>query len=290
MGCVHGGEPKFLEKVSFIKMYTLNSCETPWSIYLQTGGRALGNLAMTLLWIDTGDLVRSFFRPKGTRSRYHSIPGLGRGKRRIKKGVFPEPSDLIADGTRSLTGLQKPKYSDGFNHIWTVDTHLQKILNKVLFVNMATDFAYDWFSGILLASRSKCHLGRFRATYEAAVDPDGQWHMGRYIEDSGFGDGATLNEFNIELGEGTWAVTLENRLTFLSGSPGTKVLHGIFVGPSEKLKVCGKLFELVVPASGSKDGETWTVISGPCFIRGMLKTLNGGGPDDTFLLKGFRIR
>lgn len=294
MGCVSKKGPTWLDKVRFIKTFAMSKCTTPWRVYLQTGGKAAGNLAMSMLYVDTGDLVRSFFRPKGTRSRYHSIPGLGRGKRRIKKGLFPEPSDLIADTVRSATGLKKPTYSDGFNHIWDVDTHLQKVLNKVVFFNMANDFGYDWFSGIMLDPGSSCNNGRVKATYENGNWDEGGWRPMVKLGDPAFAVGCFCGDNQIILDEGTWVISVYNRLTPLSGSPGSTGSWLLFVGPVEKLAPCGQPITLTTPADGFDEDEKFSVVKAPAIIRVLARSpgFDGGhelGPFDPITIQGFRM-
>lgn len=293
MPCVHKGPPSFLEKVSFIIDYAVDSCSTPWEVYLKTGGRALGNLAMTMVYIDTGDLVRSFFRPKASRSGRHSAPWLGRGKRRIKPGLFPEPSDLIADTTRAATDMKKPRYSDGVNHIWTVDTHLQKVANKVVFANMANDFAYDWFSGIILDPGSKCSIGRFSCGYETGPYTSDNWTLPQRVGSPQYQVGAVCFPGQIFLPEGKWAVTFASRVTPLSGHLGDKFEFLMMVGEVEKMRPCGGLLELHNLGIGKSDqGEKWMVINGPDFIRVISKTNGFEGTaigSCISILRGFRL-
>lgn len=206
MGCAKNRDPTWLQKVSFIKHYALNSCEEPWLLYLQTGGRALGNLAMTATFLGPDDLVRSFFRPKGKRSAMHSMLRFGRNKSRAQQSLLLETSDLVADGARATTGLKRPVYSDFFNHIWEVDNHMQKLLGRIVMVNMATDFAYDWFSGILEAPESKCSIGRFSFSIVPGVRA-GHPYMLRPVTFRQYTDGTVINQINgVHVTEGTWLV------------------------------------------------------------------------------------
>jgi hypothetical protein len=294
MPCVRGGTPKFMERVTFIKNYALDTCSQPWRIYLETGGRAVGNLAMALLFIDTADLARSFFRPKKSRSGRHSNPFLGRGKKRTKRGLFPEPSDLIADTVRSATGLQKFKYSDGFNHMWTVDTHLQKILHKVVFVNLVNDFAYDWFSGIILAPESKCNIGRFQAIYENHLTVGEGFQIPTRLGLPQFQTGAICWEHEVELFEGLWAIDMECQVDLFPPDTQAEVIWGCFVGEEEKMKVCGKLVEIESTVQTPILSGNWRIVRGPDFLRGMGNlqsiTPSGGELENVLhIMRGFRI-
>lgn len=294
MPCKHAGEPTWLEKVSFVIDYAVDTCSTPWEVYLKTGGRALGNLAMTMLYVDMADMARSFLRPKGLRARRHAMPWLGRGGRRIKNGVFPEPSDLIANTTRSLTGLQKPTYSDGFNHIWKLDNHLQGLLNRVLFVNMATDFGYDWFSGILLNPKSNCDRGRFSCAYETGPYLDDGWQLPHRIGNPEFQKEATCFPGQVKIEEGLWAITYASRVTPLSAEPGTEVLFQLMVGDTEKMKSCGRVTKITRSENTPQvTKESWSVVKGPDFVRVISKKdhLDGGGHNGgcITILRGFRL-
>lgn len=293
MPCSSKTGPTWLQKVSFILDYAMDTCSTPWEVYLRTGGRALGNLAMTMVYVDTGDLVRSFFRPKAARSGRHAMPWLGRGKKRIKPGLFPEPSDLIADTFRSASDMKKPRYSDGFNHIWTVDTHLQKVANKVVFANMATDFGYDWFSGIILDPQSKCNRGRFSCGYEIGPYNSNNFELPHRAGSPQYQNGATCAAGQIVLGEGLWAITYAARVTPLSGTEGDEFDFILMVGDTEHMKPCGKLLKLHNLGPGKFDfGEQWSTVKGPDFVRVIGKT-NGyhGIPlgSTIQIVRGFRM-
>lgn len=294
-GCLHGGEPTWLERISFIKTYAFDTCSTPWRVYLGTGGKALGNLAMTFLWIDTGDLVRSFLRPKAGRSGRHSAPLLGKGKRRIKQGVFPEPSDLIADTARSVTGFQKPKWSDGFNHIWEIDSHLQRVLNHVVFVNAATDFAYDWFSGILRNPASNCSLGRFAQVYEWLGTDDDQWHQGVKLGDPIYNNGALLGTNSIILEEGTWVFGHEGTFAQVGGHTGEEIDFLIFTGPTATATPCGRILDVYVkPVGENADYVQFSVVQAPCIVR-VLSKVPSATPAHPFparfsVWNGFRLK
>lgn len=267
-GCIKGGEPAWLDKVSFIISYSLNKCVTPWELNLKTGGKALGNLAMTMLWMDAADLARSFLRPKGSRSWRHSAPWLGRGKKRVSRGLFPEPSDLIASTTRSITGLKKPVYSDGFNHLWLIDTHLQKILNHILFVNMATDFAYDWFSGIVLAPESKCDIGRFSQTYRWGAGETQEFRMPVKFGDPDYRRGVLLGDNQVIINEGRWQVFGRHAGLSNSNMEGRKMEYRLLVGPVEKMRQCGKKVEITIPPAGKGWSEMIQgTVEGPCIVR-----------------------
>lgn len=76
------GSPSWLQKLSFIlKFYIFRCGHYPWYVYLATGGKALERVVMVLMFIDMGDMVRSFFRPKGPRTARHG-PGRSRRNKR----------------------------------------------------------------------------------------------------------------------------------------------------------------------------------------------------------------
>jgi hypothetical protein len=168
--------PGWLDKVKFILRLYILRCESPWYVYLEAGKGALTNLFLTLIMFDMFDLARSLFRPKGLRTRRHG-PGLfGRNKKGRSRWGIPEPSDIIASAVDVDGDLKKPKWSAGGMFLWEIDTHLQKHLNFLSFVNMATDFAYDWWSGIITSPEANCDVGRAVASRDDAIVLGGGWH------------------------------------------------------------------------------------------------------------------
>lgn len=250
MPCTKDKRPTWLQKVTFIKRYALNSCSVTPEVYLETGGKALTNLGMTLLFFDTADLVRSFFRPKGMRTGMHSSRIWTRNKGRGKKGGIPEPSDLVADTVRMATGIERPKWTDGTRYLWEIDTALQRQLHKIVFVNMVSDFAFDWFSGILEAPSSVCHLGRFRYSYLAGLEGNHGYQLAPpsfWVYSEGE---MSQRVYGALLQEGTWLIKVTGILhpSFTMPKAFTFIL-ALFLGPAGD-KQCGDPIVVEVPADG----------------------------------------
>jgi hypothetical protein len=113
--------PSFIDKLSFVKSWFSIKCETPWIIYVETGGKALWNLALSLLSFGWDDVARGFFKPKDIRSGRH-----GRKRKRRRKG-----------GKAAI-----PEIGEGL-YFW-------------MLADVVTDFAFDWLSGILHDPASDC--------------------------------------------------------------------------------------------------------------------------------------
>lgn len=146
-------EPSWLQKLSFVRLFVANGCETTLMVYLETGGKALDNLFMSLLSFGMDDIVRSIFRPQGLRSKRHGRKGRKGGK---GNPAIPEVSDMIADRVPGKEQLHKRSVSDGVKHLWQLDGIGQRLLYNVMIVNLVTDFAFDWQSGIVQHEDSDC--------------------------------------------------------------------------------------------------------------------------------------
>jgi len=202
------GPPGWIDKAKFIYFYTWNGCETTFWVYIRTGGIALENAVLTLLGFDMLDMVRALLRPKGLRGTAHG----SRGKKNKGKGhateAIPELPEIIGDEIRAETGLNKPKYSQGFDVIWEIDTVTQRHLYYVMIGSIIEDFAWDWYSGIIADPGSNCAFGRGQVTSNLEI-----------VALPGFGQ-LVLNQIvyekfpclpfftHFQLGEGSWFVTL----------------------------------------------------------------------------------
>lgn len=268
MPCEKNKEPTWLQKVTFIKRYALDTCSTPWRLYLETGGKALSNLAMTLLYVDMYDLLRSFFRPKGARTKMHSsITGL-RNRGRRKGNLFPEPSDLIADTARAVTGLEKPVYSNLGTYLFEIDTKIQHLLNHVVFVNMATDFAYDWFSGILAAPDSKCNLGRFQFVNLDGAEPASGYVI-REPTTWSYSNGPMIRrDFGAEILEGEWLLEIQVSAT-TSGTfdDDYEIWTKLTVGIDEEKDCHGPMQIVIKPGGKGEKKRFFRVVTGPDYLR-----------------------
>lgn len=294
MGCAKNREPTWLQKLSFIKNYALDSCETPWLLYLSTGGRALTNLFLTATYMDMGDLVRSFFRPKMGRSPLHSNLRFKRNKARIAQEVLHEPSDLVADSWRLSTGLQRPIYSNGFDFLWQIDTELQKHLGRIVIVNMATDFAFDWFSGILEMPESKCGIGRFRYLHVPGLH-HGHGYETVPIATRLYTEGEVFpSTRGVHITEGTWLLRIRGTCGGVAGAGHKgKILWRLWLGQfADKECHPAEMVDSLPTGSGTKF-EFLRVVTADDWLQMKLavipdefgETVDAGGLD----VAGFRL-
>lgn len=160
MPCKKMKQPRFLDRVTFIANYALDTCSTPWNLYLRTGGRSTANLALGLVGTSWDDIARELFRPKGQRILSHGGDWKRNQKRGKSKALLTDTAELVGKELSLFNPWEKPKYTKGDLFIWEIDNFFQRQLYKVLVVNLVTDFAYDWWSGILLDPDATCSFPR----------------------------------------------------------------------------------------------------------------------------------
>lgn len=294
MPCTKDRTPSWLQKLTFIKRYALDSCSTTWSLYFQMGGKAVQNLALTATFMGMDDLARSFFRPKLGRSRMHSMTRFGRGRSRVEQQLLLETSDLVADATRVTADLKRPVYGAWPHFLWEIDTALQKQLGRIVLVNMATDFAYDWFSGILEAPESKCHLGRFRyITHPTSVG--GHPYENHPVHSWVYAEGECAKRIDgVYLQEGTWVITLIfDAGDFTPSNKGGDWYYRFVLGAFDPQQ-CGESGHIHLPNGNSTERKrlTW-VMKGPDYLRLQTAAVPGNGGTSvgtaTGNVRGFRI-
>lgn len=167
-------QPTWIDKVNFIRMYVTQGCNFPLWVYVEHGGKAAGNMILTLLSFGMDDIIRGYFRPKGVRSGRHGRKRRGKGR---AKNLIPEVGEMIGKNLPGADDVQSRKFSQGYRTLWMVDGQIQRGLYYWLIVSVVTDFAYDWMSGILKDDRSYCPwTGRFSRWHEdEAVVPISGW-------------------------------------------------------------------------------------------------------------------
>lgn len=219
MSCPKDQKVGWLEQLTFIRHYAMNTCSTPWQVYVETGIRADLNLVLNLSGISMTEAVYTLLRPKAGRIQRH---GGGRGEKNKRYGkssklhnftvpgeeAIPDSAELVADTVQTITEWERPSYSNLGTYIFDIAKPIIRGAYYITMVTAATDFAYDWYSGILLAPESKCTLGRFGFLY--AIGPRDRfayepWNSYAQIFPP-IGCFRTIN--GIEVPDGTWALTL----------------------------------------------------------------------------------
>jgi hypothetical protein len=134
--------PGFLNRFQFIKSWFFNKCHSPWVLYLELAVQPTVEASHTLLMFDLGDVLRTVFRPHGTRTKRH---GRKKPGKRGKKGeLFPEPNDVFLDDLRDWEELPGRKVDDGVKMLWTIDSIGQKWLGRLMLLEVAEEWLYKW--------------------------------------------------------------------------------------------------------------------------------------------------
>lgn len=218
--------PGWIDKLNWVDYWSEADCEAPWTVYLETAWPAIGRAALVLVSFDMGDMARSMFRPAAKRQGRHGRKGLRSGKR--PRGI-PEPSDLIA---RNIPGaeMRATRYvDDGTRMLWKFDGFLQRALHRVMLVDLATDFLYEWGSGIVSDPRTNCEgLGRALFVNENHVTLAHGWGSmatGDQVYQQG---DLEVHPFAVSLGPGNWEITQAAKVKVAAeGMPFTTVQLGL---------------------------------------------------------------
>lgn len=144
-------QPTWLDKINFIRFWLSNPCDKPYTVYFETAAKPTGNLVVSLLTFGMLDLVRSFFRPKGLRSKRH-----GRKSRRGGKPLFPELSDEVAKKTPGHEPVKARKVTDGVKNLWKIDNVGQRFFYYVQIFDVVLNWWFEWQSAIIRDDRSRC--------------------------------------------------------------------------------------------------------------------------------------
>lgn len=220
MPCYKSNHPTWLQKVQFIKHYAMNTCSTPWKVYFEMGLQAETNLVLNLTGISATEAVYTLLRPKSGRVTRH---GGNKGERNRKIGrngewiegkpppseALPDSAELIAEQLQLLTGAERPVYNSAGQVLFEIAEPIIHTAYYLTLINAVTDFAFDWYSGILLAPQSKCTLGRFG--YECILGPLNSHGYELVTPVSAMFDpvGAQVYAGGILLDQGSWVITIK---------------------------------------------------------------------------------
>jgi len=141
--------PEYLKGFNGIVRLIENTCEDPWTLYVECAFEPLGDAFLTLLTFGMDDIMRGFFRPtKALRSSRHGRRGRkgGRGK-----GI-PEIGDTIGSKVeKKTTGgfFSERPVTQGVRMLWVVDGVVQRGLWWWLIFDVLNDFFFDWATAIM---------------------------------------------------------------------------------------------------------------------------------------------
>lgn len=195
--------PNWLDRVNFVLDYIFNPCDNPAVLYYETAKPALFKSILTYLSWGMDDVVRGFFRPKGLRSARH-----GRRKRRGKeKLIWPEIGEIIGGNLPGAEKVQGRHVTDGVKNLWIIDGWVQRLAYKILIIDLITEFAYEWTSGLMIAGAQNC------ANRVAALrGPDGFGSAlplrftPTNMTNLAYAHGVHPLEYSCDLGPGNWFV------------------------------------------------------------------------------------
>lgn len=144
--------PRWADRINFAWKYLFNTCEAPFMLYFELGREPAGRAALALLSFGLDDLIRSFFRPKGLRTRRHGR----KGRKNKRRPGLPETSDLIAERLPGYEEAKGRKVHDGARVLWKLDAIGQRVLYYFMLADVISDFAYDWTTAIIKHDNSQC--------------------------------------------------------------------------------------------------------------------------------------
>lgn len=147
-----GRPPRWIDRINFAWKYLFNTCELPFMLYFELGREPAGRAALSLLSFGMDDLIRSYFRPAGLRTKRHGR----KGRKNKKRPGIPETSDLIAERLPGHQEVKGRKVSDGVRLLWKVDAIIQRGLYYFMLADVIGDFAYDWTTAIIRHDNSVC--------------------------------------------------------------------------------------------------------------------------------------
>lgn len=220
MPCLKQKGLSWLDKVRFIANYAVNGCETTLQIYVDTGAYAAENLVLNLAGISPTEAVYTMLRPKGARTDRH---GGGRTPRNVAKGrvtgpggkffqgeeAIPDTAEVVQNTIETITEWTKPVYSNGGEAVFEIAKPVIQSAYYITLVSAATDFAYDWYSGILLNPGSHCAGNRF-SYLGFWTDPPTQAYTDWPVAREEFHpEGAHLSPDGLVIEQGTWVIRVE---------------------------------------------------------------------------------
>lgn len=121
-----------------------NACDAPWTTYAETMFPAAGKAIITLLSFGLDDVARGYLRPHGV----YKQKCLGRGKRGRNAVGIPELGEEIGKRLPGVDAVKAREYSAAEKKLWLLDGVSQRVLFWFMVVDVVTDFAYDWVTGI----------------------------------------------------------------------------------------------------------------------------------------------
>jgi hypothetical protein len=248
MPCSKRAKVNWLDKVKFVAHYAMNTCSTPWQVYVEMGVQADLNLVLNLIGISPTEAVYTLLRPKAGRTTRH---GGGRGKRNIKIGAeegIPDSAEIIADTVKVITGAERPVYGALGTYLFEIAAPIIQSAYYITLIEAVGDFAYDWYSGILLAPESKCTIGRFGEQLHALGNGNIAFQdMGQIFEVFPPA-GGYWNADGMNLLEGTWAVNVIIGVQNDGFPYSDKVIHVRLVTGIFDKKPCGASAVIEIPA------------------------------------------
>jgi hypothetical protein len=278
VGCYRAKGPSWLDKVEFIIDYAVDGCGTTLKVWVDTGIQADKNLVMSLAGISMTEGAYTLLRPKMGRSERHGRTKGPRGKAIGKGGklanallhgeeAIPDSADLVANTVKLITGWERPVYTGLTDAFFEIAKPLVRTGYYVTIVTSATDFGYDWFSGILLSPGSNCDRGRFsRLCSTAGI-------FGHPYENLLTGFPLIPDKDVVDLGDmlrlpkGKWIIDVEifaetNGFPYSDGNTFTKMM----LGP-DKDQQCGSAEKLDYEANGGYYHKKFArVVQGPEFV------------------------
>lgn len=239
MPCPKKRDIGFLDKVTFIRHYAVDACSTPWRVYAETGALADKNLVLGIVNTNPKDFVRFLLRPKGARTERHGISGLKTSEAAAEEEAIPDTAKLAADTIHLISGWHVPTWGEFGNALWEISQPLYRLGYYLLIANVAVDFAFDWYSGILQNPESICDQGRCDIVVGGQFGADDPYLRSVPLGAAYPPTDVTWNHTGITFEEGDWVVVLKCAAQWTHGTPGSgSILWKMMLGIGDDIQ-CG---------------------------------------------------
>jgi len=140
--------PDYLKGFNGIVRLIENTCDDPWTVYVESAFPALGQAFLTIIAFGMDDVMRGYFRPtKSLRSLRHGRRGRKGGKKG-PKGI-PEVGETIGKKLPGADHFRNRPVVQGVKMLWVVDNVVQRGLWYWLIFDVINNFFYDWATAIM---------------------------------------------------------------------------------------------------------------------------------------------
>jgi len=149
--------PGIEEKVDYIVSQLIDPCDAPLTVWIEKLWPALGRLILAWYVVDLKNIFTAYLRPGAwlLESRSSRHMGGKKGKRGggawtvIGKVIAFDPSEFLGRHLAGADELRARPLPPGASWLWILEGVIERFLFYCMVVDLATDFAYEWISGVM---------------------------------------------------------------------------------------------------------------------------------------------